>query len=73
MSEYTGGQPLLLRHESLLPHVGEGLRIYGHVNSAIPSWGRGDGRRGIEPVGGEWLLLFFVVVSGIRDLVMEGK
>ena len=58
--ECTGGPPRLLRRESLVPLCGEGLRIYGHVDPAIPVWVRGGVSGLIEPVGGEWWLLLFL-------------
>ncbi len=61
MPGYTGGQPRLLRRESLMPPEGESLRIYEHLDSAILSWGRCDGRRMIEPVGGERGLLLLLL------------
>ena len=57
-----------------VPWWGESLRVYGHVDFAILSWGRCGGWRVVKPVGGEGRLFLFFVVSGIRGLEMgEGE
>jgi hypothetical protein len=58
----TGGRHSFSVMNLGCPLRGEGLRVYGHVDSAIPSWGRVGGRRLIKPVGGEWWLLWLLSV-----------
>ena len=43
------------------PLWGESLRVYGHVDSAIPSWGQCGGWGVVEPVGGERGLLLLLL------------
>ena len=44
------------------PLWGESLRVYGHVDSAIPSWGRCGGCSVVELVGGEGGLLLLLLL-----------
>ncbi len=68
-----GGRRTFFVMNRCCPLWDEGLRVYGHVDSAISLWVRGGGKGVIKPVDVEWLLFFVVVVSGIRGLVMMGK
>ncbi len=60
--ECTGGPPRLLRRASLLPMRGERLRVYGHVDSAIPFWRLSGKRYVIEAICGYNLLLLLLRV-----------
>jgi hypothetical protein len=61
MPEYTGGRRIFFVTNRCRPLWREGLRVYGHVDSAFSSWVRGGGQRVIEPITGEWLLLLLLL------------
>jgi hypothetical protein len=60
--DVPGGRHAFFVVHRCCPMCGEGLRVYGHVDPAIPSWMRGGGRCVIEPVGGEWNLLLLLLL-----------
>ncbi len=56
-----GGRRAFFVVNRCCPLCGEGLRIYGHVDLAIPAWVRGGVGGLIKLVGGEWWLLLVLL------------
>jgi hypothetical protein len=62
MPGYTGGgHRAFFVVSRCCPLWGESLRIYGHVDPVILSWGRCGGRRMVEPVVGDRGLLLLLL------------